>query len=401
MNRRWAILFAVTAICLFCSAMTFSSMGIVVYAMASDFGWSEAQAGSTFTSLTAVCALTSLLPIVLIPRIGARATFVAGSLILAGGFALAWAATSLAGMLVAAALFGPSFSLVANAPGIYLIATWFGDGSSRIIAVYLMLTNLGGVLGPLLAAELVAGEGGWRLHWLSMAAVAIVLAIVCAVLIRERPDQILTAAVERESASNADPDSGWALRSTVRHRQFWLLAAAMVITQACVITVSSVIASHFEHVGQTAAFAATMLSAQALIGTIATGLAGPLSERVNPRLLLAGSLFIEAIGVALLAMPQDGWTAWLFALAFGIGWAVATFAITVLLIRYFGNKGGSAALSAVWMLCGLAAAGPPIAGQVADTTGSFVPAILGLAILLLPLALAACWLRQPGQPRPT
>ncbi|CAN5403278.1 MFS transporter [soil metagenome] len=394
-DRRWAILFAVTAICLFCSATTFGSMGIVVYAMASDFGWSEAQAGSTFTSLTAVCAVTSLLPIALIPRIGARGTFVVGALVLAAGFALAWAATDLTTMLVAAALFGLSFSLVANAPGIYLIATWFGEGAPRIIALYLMLTNLGGVLGPLVAAQFVASSGGWRSHWLWMLAVSIVLAVVCAFLIRERPERSASAVAE------TDEGQGWGLRATLRHWQFWTLTLAMVMTQTCVITVSSIIASHFEHVGQSAAFAASMLSAQALVGVLATGIAGPLGERWDPRQLLVGSLIAEALGMLLLVFAADAAMAWLFAVAFGIGWAVATFAITVLLIRYFGNKGGAAALSAVWMLCGLAAAGPAIAGWTADSTGSFVPAIIGFGAVLLPLAASACWLRLPGQPRPT
>jgi cyanate permease len=80
--------------------------------------------------------------------------------------------------------------------------------------------------------------------------------------------------------------------------------------------------------------------------------------------------------------------AYAFVPMFGIGWSVTALAVTVLLVRYFGQKTGVAALAAIFMLAGAAAVGPAIAGSVADATGSFAPALAGLALVMLPIALA-------------
>jgi cyanate permease len=74
---------------------------------------------------------------------------------------------------------------------------------------------------------------------------------------------------------------------------------------------------------------------------------------------------------------------------FGVGWSVTILAGTVLLIRYFGSRGGTAAQSTIWTVAGLATAGPYVAGLIADRTGSFVSSLTLLGLLLLPVALAS------------
>jgi cyanate permease len=318
---------------------------------------------------------------------------VAGALVLALGFLLAWRTSELATMWAAAGLWGVSFSLVANACGIYLIASWFADRAPRMIALYLMITNLGGVAGPQLADWFVRGEGGWRSIWFWAMVGALLLAVFCGVVIREGPARRTDTEIDAGG-------TGWGLGRTVRQPQFIVLALAMMLTQACIITVSSVIAAHFERDGWSSTFAAGMLSLQALIGVVGTGLAGPLSERVDLKHVLVATLVAEAVGLLLLADAHALWAIYGFAVLFGIGSSVATFAITVLLIRYFGNTGGSAALSAVWMLCGLGAAGPAIAGYVADSTGGFAPALIGFSAALAPLVLAAWLMKAPASHSP-
>jgi cyanate permease len=83
-------------------------------------------------------------------------------------------------------------------------------------------------------------------------------------------------------------------------------------------------------------------------------------------------------------------------LLFGIGWAVACLTVTVLLVRYFGNKRGTAALSAIWMLCGVAAFGPSLAGYVADQGHGFGPVLAAMGAVLVPLAFASLVMRAPG-----
>jgi len=171
----------------------------------------------------------------------------------------------------------------------------------------------------------------------------------------------------------------------------------MVATQTCLITVSSVAAPHFARLGLSADLAAAMLGLQALVGTAATGISGWLTGRFAPKHMLVLGVLAQGVGLALLAFAGLPGLTYGFAAVFGTGWSVASLAVTVLLFRYFGNDAGAAALSTIWMLSGIAAFGPSAAGYAADLTGSFAPALLALAALQLPIALAACFLSPPGR----
>jgi cyanate permease len=344
--------------------------------------------GGAFLVLGLICAATSLAPIALIPRIGGRWTIVAGTLVLAAGFLLASTTRSLATFYIAAGLFGLAFSLIANATGTYLIASWFGPRSPRMIGLYMMVGTLGGAIGPPISGALIASGGGWRLDWLVMAGTALLIAVFCAILIREPP----AATGKSLGAAKDDPSAAagiWGFREFWRTPQFIIIAVAMVATQACIVTVSGVTAPHLAKLGWSAGLAARILGLQGLVGTAATGISGWLTERHDPKRMLVAGLLAEALGMVLLAFAQSPWMIYVFVPAFGIGWSVTSLAITVLLIRYFGNTSGIAALSTIWLLAGVATAGPYAAGLVADATGTFVPALSFLGLTLLPVAFAA------------
>jgi MFS family permease len=298
---------------------------------------------------------------------------------------------------VAAGLFGVGFPLAASTPGIYLIAAWFGKRSSRMIGLYLMTGTLGGAIGPPMAEALIASAGGWRLYWLVMASAGVVTAAVCAVLIKEPPSKAAPGRAADTDGLGSAPEASWTYGEALRTPQFVVLALALVTTQTGLITVSSVASSHFFRLGWPSGAAAEILGAQALVGTVATGISGWLTERVDPRRLHAVGLLAQAAGMLLLAFAQTGWPTYAFIFSFGIGWSVSRVAITILLIRFFGHKSGTAVMSTIWMLCSIAALGPPAAGLVADLTGSFTPALSALGLLLLPLAVAAALMTSPRQ----
>ncbi len=394
MRREVLVLIATSLVLFFGTATTFSSMGVALFAMAGEFHWSEAAAGGAFLALGLICAGTSLAPMALIPRVGGRWTMVAGMLILAAGFLLATATRNLLTFYAAAALFGLAFSLIANATGTYLIASWFGERSSRMIGIYLMVGTLGGAAGPPAAGALIASHGGWRLYWLVIAAVSVLIAGFCAAFIREPP------LASRPVADSAAPNDPWRFRAFLRTPQFAVAAAAMVATQACTIMVSSVAPPHLAGLGWSGGFAAEILGLQGLVGTAATGVSGWLAEGRDPKRLLAGGLVAEAAGMILLAFAHNLWIAYAFVLVFGIGWSISSFAVVALLIRYFGSATGTAALATIWLLAGIATASPYVAGQVADMTGSFVPSLTVLGLLLLPVAFAAVAMNSVRRPSP-
>ena len=378
--RAWLVLVAVSVGLLFGSGTTFPSLGIPLFAMAGQFHWSQAAAGSAFLTLGVVVSATSLAPMVLIPRIGARWTMTGGMLLLACGFLLASATQSLWGLYAATAVFGFAFALVANASGTYLVASWFQDRAPSVLGLYIMVGNLGGAVIPPLAGVLVVSSGGWRFYWQAMAAVAVVMGGLCALLIREPP-----APAEFETGG----EQGWGYRTFLPTPQFMIVAAGMVAIQACTNVVGAVATPHLVQLGWPQTLAPQILGLQGLVGALATGAAGWLTERFDPRKVMAAALTAEAVGLAMFAFAHKLWLVYAFTPVFGAGWSVSTLAGIVILIRYFGRRSGTAAQSTVWTLAGVATAGPSLAGLVADRTGGFAPSLLALAALLLPLAAAS------------
>jgi MFS family permease len=393
MPRRWLVFAAVSLMFFFVTGSTFMSLGVVLYSMLSELHWSQTAAGSSFAVLGLACCLSSPLPAILMNRIGTRWTMMLGGILLSIGFVCAYSTHGLGLFYCGMAFMGVGFSLGANIPGVYLLASWFPERPARIIGLYLMFGAFGGVAGPPAASWIVNYGGGWRMHWLLMAVLAAVSGLICLLCIEDRQPERANAALEPKSAPLSARD--WVFRQAALTPQFMIIAAAMVLTQACVTTVQSAGVSHLVAVGQSAAFAALMLSLQSMTATLAKGAAGTLAEIINPKRLLGAGLLIQCLGLLLLARANSHAGSYAFAIAFGAGWGAAYLAVTVLLIEYFGPNTGSAVLSTVWLLTGVAAFGPPAAGWIDDHFGSFSPAFTFGALMLLPIALAVTLLRPP------
>jgi len=391
MQRKWLVLIAVSVMFFFISAATFMSLGVVLPEMIKALRWTQTEAGAGFSILGLACCLTSPVPMALASRIGARWTMAAGGLTLASGFLMAALTQTIWEFYLGAALMGLGFTLSANIPGVYLVARWFPQRSGRIIGAYLMCGALGGVVGPPAVLALTADEG-WRVYWSILAMVAVSLGLLCGLLIRDKDS------AEDAVATGADPVPApvWSYRAAVLTPQFAILAAGMVVTEACVTIVHSAAVIHFSNLGIPPAFAALMLSLQALMATMAKGGSGALGERLDTRYLLVGGLVLEGLGMMVLGSANSHGMAYVFAVLFGIGWGTAYLTITVLLIDYFGAATGSAVLSLVWLLTALASLGPAAAGVVADRFGTFTPVLDVSGALLLPLAMAALLMRRPA-----
>jgi MFS family permease len=101
------------------------------------------------------------------------------------------------------------------------------------------------------------------------------------------------------------------------------------------------------------------------------------------------------VGNILFAFAASPAVQLLAAIAFGAGWGFTYVAGPVLLIRYFGRTVGPRILSGVWLATTLSAAGPLVAGLVADRWGSFTPIFYGLGGVMLVLALPVWLMRMP------
>jgi MFS family permease len=394
-RSKWQVFAAVSLIFFFLNGATFTSLGVVLYTMVAELHWSQAAAGFSFTLLGIACGVCSPLPAMMMSRFGGRWTIVAGAATLCLGFFLAAVSAGIWAFYVAMMLLGLGYALGGNVPAIYLLAAWFPDRQARVIGLYLMIGAFGATVGPPVVEAIVSHAGSWRAHWRVMGWCALVVGAVCFAFVRD-----IAAPAARGARDDAPPAGetktpGWSPREAIFTRQFTLVAAAMTMTMACITTNSSVTISHLVKMGATPAFGAVILSILALVATITKGVAGRLCELMPVPKLLAGGLIVQAAGNLLIARADTPALQYGAALVYGAGWGASYVAGNVALLRWFGGNVGSRILSVVWMITTLAAAGPLVAGLLADDYGSFSPIFYVYAVLLVIVAVPTMLLGAP------
>lgn len=393
MRRHWWILVAITLGFFFLNAATFTSLGVALYSMSTDLRWSYAAAGFGFTLLGVATGVSSLLPAILIKRIGGRMTVALGMATLAGGFVLTALLQNLWMFYLAMLLLGTGYSLAGNVPGVYLIAGSFPRHSSRMIGAYMMGGAFGAVVGPVIAQSIIGLTGSWRHHWLAMAVIAAVIGVISLICIRDV--RTLSKAASR-AESRGGSANGWKYRDAVMTPQFLLVAGTMTMTMACVTTLHSVSVSHLTQLGATERFAGLSLAIVGFVSMLAKGAAGPLCDRIPSRIVLASGMTLQMLGIVLYGIAYSPPRIYAATLVYGLGWGLAYVAASVVLLEYFGRELGAQLLGAVWMVATFAAIGPVAAGIIADAAGSFAPIFYIFAVILLFFTLPVAIMQRPA-----
>ncbi|MCJ2185944.1 MFS transporter [Novosphingobium beihaiensis] len=399
MPRNAQVMFAASLAFFFATATTFTSLGYVLYTMVAELGWSKASAGLSFSLLGLACGLASPLPPLLMKMIGTRMTIVAGCLVLAAGFLLASVITDLNFFFVATTLMGIGFTLAAPSPAVYLLATWFPRTSARMIGFYFMIGSSGGIAGPLIVGTIVGLTGDWRLHWMIMAISSVLVALACFVCVRdavkvENVDQVKEAGGQGEKP--AAGATAWTVRKALLTPTFLVLAGIMTVVQMVVTSTHSILVAHIATLGEGAAPGAIAMSLLAFAGTGAKGVTGAVCERIDPRHILVLGLVLQAAAMVLLWSTPLVLVACAAAALFGTGWGMAWLSAHVLILRYFGAAIAGDMVAMATTATTLAVLGPIGAGRIADVTGSYTPAMLVFAVLLIATtAIAVLFLRAP------
>ncbi len=379
------------------SAGTFSSLGVVLPAMVGELGWNWTEAGLGFTFLGLACGLSSLVPMVLIRRIGVRRTLAVGTALLVIGFAGLAMTHSVAVYLAATLVIGVAFSLTTTVPGTHVLAATF-QRQSLALGTYFTMAALGGVAGPLIYIAVAGRTHDWRLYWWVFVAASVVLGALAAATSAPGADPRSAARTPPEQKGPGEMISGladWTVRRALATPQFYVIVFAYTMYLLINTTAHGLAVAHLTQRGISTAAAARMLSGEALIGaavSIGGGLAG---ERVSAKTLLVVSLAALVIGMAALAVAHGPAMMLVYAVGVGIGYGLTFLAATVLLLRYFGRGANLELYSLMCLISTVAAIGPASAGWARDVLGSFQGVFLVCAGGGLVMLVLAAFLRPP------
>jgi len=292
-----------------------------------------------------------------------------------------------------------------NVPAMALISAWFG-GSRRGLASGTAVggSSLGLVLtGPLIPAILNRyGPGGWRVCWYVLGAEALGICLLCARLLRDRPEEHgLTPLSEtegdraRRGAGGRNPSFEWA--HGWKSRALWHLAAVyFAFGFSYVIYATFFIRYLVGEGGFTARDAGLLWLQVGLVSGVSGFLWGGISDRWGRRIALVGVFLLQGASFIAFGLGQAVPTVYLSAALFAItAWSVPAL-MAALAGDVLGARLAPAALGLMTVVFGIGQAiGPILAGRIADAAHFFAPAFLTAGAVALVLGAGGSFLLRP------
>jgi predicted MFS family arabinose efflux permease len=424
LHPAWAVA-AVAFLALVGAAGFRAAPGVLMVPLQQEFGWSTTVLSSAVSINLVLFGLTAPFAAALMERFGIRAvTAVALGLIGAGSALTVLVNQSWQILLTWGLLIGLGTGSMALVFAATIANTWFSKSRGLVIGI-LTAGSAAGQLVFLPFIAMLAQDPGWRQASLLIAAGALAVVPLVLKFLKNSPADVgalpygadePAADAKTEAApagaANRSTGSGEAaeprrnaavralqvLRRASRVRTFWALAAGFAI---CGATTNGLIGTHFipsahDH-GMPETTAAGLLAVVGIFDILGTIASGWLTDRFNPRILLA--VYYQFRGIGLLVLPlllgssvQPSMI--VFVVIYGLDW-VATVPPTAAICRQVFGADGSVVFGWVFAAHQLGAAAAALAaGAIRDATGHYTYAWLGAAAMCTIAAVISATIRK-------
>ncbi|MET8339860.1 MFS transporter [Streptosporangium canum] len=332
-TRGWRIVAALAVTQTIGYGVLYYAFSVFLVPMTGALHASGTQVAGALTLVVLTMALCSPLVGRWLDAHGGRALMSTGSVL--GTLAvLAWSQTSslpqLYGVFVA---IGIASAMVLYEPAFAVIVTWF-DGPAQsqgranaLLALTIVAGFASSIFLPL--TGLLVASYGWRqaLVILALGYGAAAIPLHALVLRRSR------TAAEVKPAQRAD-----LVKTAVRGRPFWLLAAAFTAHGGAVATIAVLLVTYLVHLGHPPVFAATIAGLLGVLSVTGRLVTTGLRRRWRAAPVAAAVFALQGVGALLL--PVAGHTvpgAIGCVLLFGLGFGVGTITLPHLLAERYGT----------------------------------------------------------------
>jgi MFS family permease len=416
-QRGWYHGWNIVAVCVLsqvaANGLTYNAYSLFLRDWSAQLHAPISQLQLPIAGMALVAALLSPMVGVLADKYPARRLFGWGLIGIAIFYVAISAATAAWQVVALYALLAPlalclSTAVTANA----LISRWFVRRLGLALGLSAFGIGMAGVLLPPVIAALMP-TAGWRMIWRGGGLVVALLVLPLVVsVVRNRPTRdegqyYLSsdgcdarvarvdprgATLDREQAQPAQQSSshhghvatgsqlGW--REVAARKNFWLLVAIylpmMALYGGCAQNLGPYAASHgFSQ--QTAGVLLSILSFSHVIATLVFGL---LSDRFGNRLPFAGLAVVMVTGAAILAFGAGFPALAVGCTLVGLGGGLFTLLAAAIAVE-FGGEGVGRAFGLCMFFIPLTALAPFAVAKTQESTGSYMPALMGLATLVL------------------
>lgn len=399
---------AVAFLALFGAAGFRGAPGALMVPLHHEFGWSMSAMSLAVSLNLVLYGLVAPFAAALMDRFGIRRVVSAAlALVALGAMASVFMTASWQLLVFWGVLIGGGTGSMALVLAATIADRWFVTRRGLVMGV-LTAGQATGQLVILPPVAIIAESIGWRSASLIIGGVALAVIPLAAWVLRDHPSDVWALPYGADPETHVEPAraTGGAMRRALdglrfaaRHRAFWALAIAFAV---CGATTNGLVGIHFipsahDH-GMPAATAAGLLAAVGVFDIVGTVFSGWLTDRFDPRKLLA--IYYGFRGVSLLLLP------WLlsdsvhvsmvvFIVIYGLDW-VATVPPTAALCRSIFKERGTIVFGWVFASHQIGAAAAAFGGGVVrDVFGEYTYAWWGGAAICVLAAVLSIMTRQP------
>jgi len=359
------------------------TFGVFFKPMLTDLGWTRAVTSGAFAVFWIIQGLLSIVMGRINDRFGPRIVITVCGFVLGLGYLLMsqtgtlWQLYLFYGVIIATGMSG-TFVPIAST-----VARWFVKRRGMMTGIVVAGSGVGGLIAPPLANWLISIYD-WRVSYIILGSIALVVVILFAQLLRRDPAQVglMPYGGSKEEMELKGSTKAFSLKEAASVRQFWLVFSMYLCLGFALFIILVHIAPHATDLGFSAATAANILAAAGGGGVIGRLLLGGAADRIGNRRVFIIGFVLMAAALLWLVPATETWTLYLFAIIFGFATGGCIMSESPLVAELFGLRSHGLILGVTsFGFCIGAAAGPFLAGYIFDVTGSYNVAFLACAVV--------------------
>jgi MFS family permease len=280
-----------------------------------------------------------------------------------------------------------------NVPMMALIAAWFGAGQRGKAAGFVVIGSgfailLSGKLIPYL--NQLSESDGWRISWLVLGIIVLIISIICFVVIRDTPAELGLKPIDgKKTRPDIIPGFTEEAPPVTRKDIYHLGAIYFLFGYTYVIYATFIVTTLVQERGFTEAVAGNFWSWVGFLSLFSGPVFGTLSDKLGRKAGLIVVFTIQMFAYLLVALSLPINFLYLSIGCYGIvAWSIPSI-MTALVGDYVGPQKTARVFGFVTFIFALGQiAGPAIAGFLAEKSGSFSSSFLmaslfaGIAVFL-------------------
>ena len=376
------------------------ALGMLLPAMAESLNLTYSQMGLISTSNFVGYMIAVLFCGHISTKIGSRLLIFLALLLVSVSMLLVSRANSFTTVAIIYTLTGVG-SGASNVPMMALIASWFSAGQRGKAAGFVVI---GSGFAILLSGKLIPylnqlGESdGWRISWLVLGIIVLIISIICFVVIRDTPADLGLKPLDNNKKSRTDTNPAFAeeAKSVTRKDIYHLGAVYFLFGFTYVIYATFIVTTLVQERGFSEAVAGNFWSWVGFLSLFSGPVFGTLSDKLGRRAGLIMVFIIQMFAYLLVAFTLPINFLYLSIGCYGIvAWSIPSI-MAALVGDYVGPQKTARVFGFITFIFALGQiAGPAIAGFLAEKSGSFSSSFLMASIFAALAVFLSTRLKKP------